>query len=249
MEQEEKMPNVLYKYRMWDNAFHKRILYHNEVFFSAPCDFEDELDCNPPVIYPKGQELFMYILNYSMAHNANKNLVWHIWYASNMYKNSPMSLPYELKKVEKENYDNFNKRFGVLSLTSQYDNDTMWSKYADKHKGFCVGFDTKRLFVSRKGGCGPVFYHEKLPAIVYAKDSLNDKIIKTIYNKEKKWEFEHEYRFHTMWDENENIDRNVRLQWNTIVEVILGKNMQKEYREEIKAVIKLKHPKAKLLEE
>ena len=52
-----------------------------------------------------------------------------------------------------------------------------------------------------------------------------------------------------MWDENENIDRNVRLQWNTIVEVILGKNMQKEYREEIKAVIKLKHPKAKLLEE
>lgn len=248
MEQKEKMPRVVYKYRVWDNAFHKRIICNNEVYFSAPCDFEDNLDCNPPVIYPNGQQLFMYILNYSMNHNTNRNFVWHVWYASNLYRNSPMSLPYELKKVEKENNDNFNKRFGVLCLTTQYDNDAMWNKYADMHKGFCVGFDTNRLLLSRKGGCGPVFYHDKLPAIDYANDSLDEKIIKTVYNKERKWEFEHEYRFHTMWGENENLDRNVKLQWNTIVEVILGKNMPIDSREDIKTVVKLKHPKAQIIE-
>ena len=73
-----------------------------------------------------------------MNHNTNRNFVWHVWYASNLYRNSPMSLPYELKKVEKENNDNFNKRFGVLCLTTQYDNDAMWNKYADYGQGFCI---------------------------------------------------------------------------------------------------------------
>ena len=231
MEQKE-MPKVVYKYRVWDNDFHKRILINNEVYFSAPNDFEDKLDCNPPVSYPEGQELFTFFLRYSMEHNNNKNAVWHIWNASVMYRNSPM-----------------NKRFGVLSLTMEPDNDAMWNKYSDSHRGFCVGFDTYRLFAAIKGGCGDVRYFETLPPVIFAKDSLDDKIIKIIYNKEKKWEFEHEYRFHTMWKENDKIERNVRLPLNTIVEIILGRNMPKGFQQEIKDIVKQKHPKARIIEE
>lgn len=245
---QEKMPKVVYKYRVWDDVFHKRILENNEVYYSAPSDFEDKFDCNPPIKYPHGYELFMYFLRYSKAQNLNNNIFWHLRNACYLYRSSPMIIPDEFEKIEKKNKDEFNKRFGVLSLTTQCNNAAMWYKYSDNHKGFCVGFDTNRLFLSIKGGCGPVFYHETLPAIDFAKDSINDRIIKTIYNKEKKWIFEHEYRFHTMWDENEDIDRNIRLQRNTIVEVILGKNMSKEYREEIKTVVKLKHPKAQIIE-
>ena len=248
MEQEE-MPKVVYKYRRWDNAFHKRILNNNEVYFSSPCEFEDKLDCNPPVKYPHGQELFMYILQYSMTHNHNKNYVWHIWYASNVYKSSPMSLPFELKKVEKENEDEFNKRFGVLSLATQCTIDAMWNKYSDMHKGFCVGFDTNKLFSSINGGCGPVMYVESLPIIDYAKDSLDEKIIKTVFYKEKKWEFEHEYRFHTMWQDVERIERNCKLLRNTIVEVILGRNMSLNFRKEIIDLVKQKYPQVRIIED
>lgn len=245
----KEIPKVVYKYRKWDNDFHKRILMKNEVYYSSPRDFEDELDCYPPVIYPEGQELFMYLLKYSMNNYLNRSIVWHIWNATEMYKRSPLSLPYELQTIETGNKDAFNKRFGVLSLTTDCNNDAMWDKYADNHKGFCVGFDTNRLFASRKGGCGAVNYYETLPAIIYAKDSLDVKIIKTIYNKEKKWEFEHEFRFHTMWQENEKIERNCRLQWNTIVEIILGKNMPTAYREEIKEIVGINHPNAQIIEE
>lgn len=246
---QEKMPKVVYKYRVWNNEFHKRILINNEVYYSATSAFEDELDCNPPVDYPQGQELFIYILKYSMTHNLNKNYVWHIWNASKLYQSSPMSLPLELEKVERDNKDNFNKRFGVLSLAKHCNIDAMWNKYSDMHRGFCVGFDTYRLFSSIKGGCGSVMYVESLPRINFANDSLDEKIIKTVFYKEKKWEFEHEYRFHTMWDDIDKVERNCRLRWNSIVEVVLGKNMPSIYRQEIINIVKLKHPKARIIEE
>ena len=245
----KEMPKVVYKYRKWDNDFHKRILINNEVFFSAPNGFEDELDCNPPVIYPNGQELFAFFLQYSMEQNKNRSIVWHIWNASALYNDSPLNRSYELSRIEKENRDDFNKRFGVLSLTTESDNDAMWNKYSDSHKGFCVGFDTHKLLAAIKGGCGDVLYYETLPPIIFAKDSLDDKIIKIIYNKEKKWEFEHEFRFHTMWKKNETVERNFRLPWNTIVEVILGKNMPVSYRQEINELIKKQHSEARIIEE
>ena len=54
---------------------------------------------------------------------------------------------------------------------------------------------------------------------------------------------------HTMWQENEKIERNCRLQWNTIVEIILGKNMPTAYREEIKEIVGINHPNAQIIEE
>ena len=243
------MPKVLYKYRVWDDNFHKKILENNEVYYSAPNDFEDELDCNPPIEYPHGCELYKYFLQYSKIQHSNKNLLWHLRNAWLLYSSSPLPIPNELKIIEESNKDEFNKRFGVLSLTTRCNNAAMWFKYSDNHKGFCVGFDTQKLFSTTKCGCGDVHYHETLPPIMMLKDTTDIKIIKTIYNKEKKWEFEQEYRFHTMWENNEIIERNVRLPLNTIVEVILGKNMPEIFRHEIKEVVRNKHPQAKVLEE
>ena len=61
MVNDKVFPPIVYKYRKWDNGFHHRIIKNNEVYFSAPKDFEDTLDCNPTVIYPKGHDLFIYL--------------------------------------------------------------------------------------------------------------------------------------------------------------------------------------------
>lgn len=34
----------------------------------------------------------------------------------------------------------------ILSLSKVYDSTTMWSHYADSHKGICIEFDTKNIF-------------------------------------------------------------------------------------------------------
>ncbi len=41
-------PKKLYKYRMWENAFHKTVLTDNELFFSSPKRFNDPYDCGLP---------------------------------------------------------------------------------------------------------------------------------------------------------------------------------------------------------
>ena len=77
----------------------------------------------------------------------------------------------------------------------------------------------------------------------------DEKIIKTVFYKEKKWEFEHEYRFHTMWQDVERIERNCKLLRNTIVEVILGRNMSLNFRKEIIDLVKQKYPQVRIIED
>lgn len=51
------IPKVLYKYRTWSNEYHKTILTENKVYLSSPRDFEDNLDCNVPEVFPSREEL------------------------------------------------------------------------------------------------------------------------------------------------------------------------------------------------
>lgn len=248
MEMKENMPSHVYKYRRWDNNFHKHILENSELFFSDPRDFDDPLDCNPPIDYPKGHDLFIYILNYSFLHN-NYNYVEHVIFASNMYKRSPLAFPDELKKVKEKMDNDFNNHFGVLSLTEDCFNDYMWHEYSNNHEGFCVGFDTQILFDSFKGGCGSVLYKDPLPTIDFAKDSLDVKIFKTVYCKEKKWENEKEFRFHKYWLSEEIVNRNCKFPTNAIVEIIIGKNMSCKYKDDLVNIVKYKYPLAVLREE
>lgn len=41
-------PVILYKYRDWDNVYHKNILQDNSIYFASPKSFEDIYDCNVP---------------------------------------------------------------------------------------------------------------------------------------------------------------------------------------------------------
>lgn len=109
----------------------------------------------------------------------------------------------------------------------------MWEKYADCHRGFCVGFDTDKMFASFRCGCGYVQYKEDIPPIDFVKDSIDEKIIKTVYCKEKKWQIEKEYRFHRMWQDNETVNRNCRLRKDTIKEIIIGNRMPRSFVAEI----------------
>ena len=242
-----KQPDVLYKYRRWDNKG-KGILTDNKIFLSSPKDFEDNLDCNVPEKYPTKDELPEIFMKKSQEINKGASRQVHRKWVRDMLKSSPLANPKLLEKLVAEFNLEFNNRFGVLSVTENPNNTEMWTKYADNSKGICIGLRSDLLF-NVVGGGGEVIYRETLPEIDFIEDDNTTKIMKNIMFKENKWAFEQEYRLHKMWESNIESDvRNVLMVENTIVEVILGKDMSTEEKNEVKDLIAKHQPQAKIIE-
>lgn len=93
------------------------------------------------------------------------------------------------------------------------------------------------------GGGGHVTYRKKLEPIYFVKDDFYTAYSKNIFQKEEKWKYE------KIWgNEVSDEERNVLLPNNCIIEVILGKKISNMSKKEIIAVVKAKHPNAKIIE-
>lgn len=241
-------PKILYKYRDWDNDYHKTILLENKIYLSPPRDFEDKMDCNLPEKFPLKEELYAIFLEKSKQGNPTGSRQVHRAFARYWSEKSPLANPRELGRLINEYNNEFNEKFGILSVTEDYSNEDMWKKYANNSQGICIGFDTEKLF-SVVGGGGEVVYEDKLPVIDFINDDFKTKHAKNIFFKEKNWAFEKEYRLHKFWKDNPSKeDRNITMPEDCIVEVILGKNISKKNKDEIIELMKEKHPRAKIIE-
>lgn len=145
-------PNILYKYRDWNNDLHKKILKENKLYLASPKDFEDIYDCNIPERFPQKEELYNFFLDKAKTESPLWTRQERRKYARYWSKKSPLGNPKLLSNLISEFNQEFNKRFGVLSMTADNDNDEMWYKYANNHQGICIGFDTKQLFNCIGGG-------------------------------------------------------------------------------------------------
>lgn len=247
---EFRHPTILYKYRDWDNVYHKKILQDNSIYFASPKSFEDIHDCNVPESFPTKEELYDIFLQKSKETYPNRTRTMHRAFARYWRQHSPLANPRRLKnELEQLNID-FNNRFGVLSLTANPNNEEMWVKYGKSHEGFCIGFDTSKLFEADSMGGGEVEYSDKLPVIDFINDDFWEKHMKNIFFKETKWQFEQEYRLHKMWKNNiSDIERNIKLPEGCIIEIILGKKMSDKNKEEIKKIVLSRYPYTLLMEE
>lgn len=52
-----KCPRVLYKYRTWNDANHKKVLNENSLYMASPRKFDDIKDCRVPQKFPSQEEL------------------------------------------------------------------------------------------------------------------------------------------------------------------------------------------------
>ena len=241
-------PTTLYKYRDWSNSLHKKILTEGVLYLASPSSFEDVKDCNVPEKFPKKSELYDFFLEKSKKEYPNRNRNEHRQFARYWTEKSPLGNPRKLTKLIEELNNEFNDRFGVLSLTANCNNDTMWEKYANNYMGVCFGFDAKALF-DCVGGGGEVQYVDKLPTIDFVKDDFVKKHVKNIFFKEKKWIFEQEYRLHKMWKSRASMDdRCFKFPVDSLVEIRLGKDMPLSDKEEIKQIARQNFPKAKIIE-
>ena len=228
------LPKTVYKYRSWSDNFHKEIISEQIVFMARPTSFEDPLDCKLVKRYDllTDDDIYNKYLQSSKQDNPTWTRQQHRKFARNWFKKSPMRSQEHIKQMQSEHFTEFDNRFGVLSLTANPKLYAMWDKYSDQHKGFCVGFDTKKMF-KHLGGGGEVAYYEMLPDILPF-DSYEEEHFKQVFSKEVKWSFEEEYRTHRFYKEPATIaERRIKLTKECYTEIIFGAYISENHKQEI----------------
>ena len=233
----DDFPKILYKYRRWDDLYHKRILENNELYLSSPKHFNDPFDCRIPEDY--------YLLNTTDLKNE---------YIEKILTEQPNNSEYEINelkdkqnyiriynylnsdisKVQKEMSERWFKlqdlHFGILSMSTIWDNILMWGHYANCHKGFCIGLYEKNLRESNAFGRGGIVnYQNEFPKINPLDDIIEKSFTQTHF-KALNWQYESEFRLtKTIFPEvPTETDRIVNFKDDTIAEIILGLNISKD---------------------
>jgi hypothetical protein len=233
-----RSPQVLYKYRSWGCAEHKSLLSERVAWLAQTSKFLDDKDCRNLVRYDLATPQDLYNIHHRIAINklGMKRVRAH-QYATHKAKTNPFNDPHHLKWYQQDHFNDFDSRFGVLSVTANDKNLKMWNDYAAEHAGICVGISTQVLFDSRYvGGGGDVAYTDNLP-IILPSDTDATQITKQIFFKETKWDYEEEYRIFKLW--NHKIDDSYRkcvLPPEAFKEVIFGALMPDQHKDEVKEI-------------
>lgn len=241
------MPRVLYKYRTWKDEKHKDLLRKGEVFFASPGSFEDPYDCNLPTVFPEGIEIFKYFYTVSLVLNNLFSEEEHCQFASYWAERTPMANHRKREEIISMFKKVFDSTHGVLSLCMSKNNEAMWEKYGDNHKGYCVGLDIPILCQTQfLSGGGKVDYIKGIPKIDYVLDTNDEQIQKQLLFKSDVWSFEEEYRLLKMnrGKALSNRDRTLILPKESVVKVYLGRNMVVENELEIREIVSSRYPNA-----
>lgn len=145
----EDLPEHLYKFRVLEDLYHKRMLTHNELFFTSPKQFNDPFDSTIPVRYDEGtpEEIVNYLVEHFSITRPELSPEERKSEAEKIYESGDFRSPQSIDKIAKIITDRVYEDIGVFSLSAHCENILLWSHYADKHRGFCVEFDARRLYL------------------------------------------------------------------------------------------------------
>lgn len=241
----EIFPTIVYKYRTWNDKYHKRLLTNNEIFLASADQFNDPFDMSLPFRYNEEdltpENLFkkLYLTSKDMHPELTEQEIHRICY-ERQYSDSFDNGKYwkdEYKRIKKR----LNDEFGILSLAKRRDNILMWSHYSNSHKGFCVGLDTKLLYTSIQGILGFVNYTNEFPKLeLFGDPTLT--MLELLTTKSKLWTYEKEIRI-----TKHNASRQkFKLPKEAYKELIIGMNMPKVHSDSIISLVKKRFPKMKL---
>ncbi len=241
------VPDVLYKYRDWDDAYHKRLLENRELYFSSIDQFNDPFDGTIPYRYNPEQltEENIFLKYYEMTKREypdwkDDKIHSHCFHYQQMGHFHDEKY---LEDFEADTLKQINRDFGIVCLCKERDNFLLWSHYSNSHKGFCIGFDKKLLFEDTKAGFAHLQYEEDLPTLDLF-ENVFDAFKKLIGTKSKTWKYEKEYRLSRTYYSRKKII----LRKETIVEIILGCKMEQAEKFKILNFVAQEYTHAKVFD-
>jgi len=245
-----KSPRIFFKYRDWNNEFHKRILTDNEVYFATANQFNDPFDASLPFTYDASEltdeNIFKKLIETRLHDFPQENEEDRIKYAKERAQTVDFRSQEYWDKMYPFTRDHLHKHFGIYSLARRRDNLLMWAHYANSHRGFSVGIKKSSLKSLRFTQLLKVEYSNQFPQrpMFISDDEQTKYLLKIITTKSKHWSYEREYRLINMIFPNTPF----RLKDDFVSEICLGLAMNEESKEEIKTLWKEKFPQAKLFQ-
>lgn len=122
----------IYKYVGFQDAIKYVLINNNTIKFSSPEDFNDPFDCHEGFINFENTPSFN-TLDGIAKNILGSNYSKEVANRTNKLINNSKEKSLFFRKV-RDNYK-------VSCFSKKYDNILMWSHYANKHNGICIGFD------------------------------------------------------------------------------------------------------------
>lgn len=237
------IPKTVYKYRVF-NQKSIEIIVNKSVFVPSPREFNDPYDCKIPTNYEMlkdkefAREYFLKVVNTlpELKHLSDEEKLRQVEIKINedYYKNEAF-----IKKMQQSEIEKLNLKFGIYCVTPIKDNILMWSHYADSHKGFCIGFDSEKLF--NLFGAGSEVKYVKDFSDISPLDETSIYYDKLLSYKYDIWDYEVEYRLRTF-----RVNTFHKLNENCIKEIIIGHSMPKKDSELLMSLTKKYLPRVEL---
>ena len=140
--EESSVPSKLYKYQPFDQ-YSLINLIKRQFYFSKPESFNDPYDCDPPFEIStahrtKKNKEALYTRIKGWVHDKSS---FDVTYSKNGKPNGRFERDYidSTKPIREQ----ISAKIGVTCFSERVDDILLWSHYGDKHKGFCLEFDTQ----------------------------------------------------------------------------------------------------------
>lgn len=235
------LPEKLYKYRDWNDPYHKKVITDGEIFIASPNRLNDPFDCNIQFAYQKFAE--NEVLERSYLNDIIKDQFPYFSKIQHEIEvNRLQKLHKDPKWIEaatKNTYDRLSSKIGIVSFSELYNNILMWSHYGNSHKGFCIGIKSRRFLFEkdRKWGGGPINYVDEYPVILPTTSDISD-ITTLLFTKHSMWGYEKEYRLIRTKAAN-TVEK---IYEDDIAEIIIGYAMSEKNQDEIIKIAESKYP-------
>lgn len=246
-----EFPKMVYKYRDWNNSYHRKILTESKIFYAKPESFNEPSECYLERDYDSitDSDILEYC-RYTAKREGYDSTIDIEERAKFLFSINKFHDIGNREQSEIEFRKELNRMLSVFCTSEVKDNKRLWEAFANFHKGFCVGIDTLELFKEKNlfGSAGRVQYYDsknppKISPITIPPDSLSDKMMQIIYSLPDKFKEEKEFRFSKSFIPNQE----VQLSDNSIREVILGDQIDNDIAEQIIYVTKSRFKKARIL--
>ena len=243
MSKPDLYPEIIYKYRDWKDIHHKNVLIENQLYLSSPSLFNDPFDCRIPIDY---RHLNTKEKIERFAHGFIDRHQDYIADNGFSHKEEFDKLVYDLTndfeafqtKHENQLFSMQDIHYGVLSMSTKWNNILMWTHYADLHRGVCYGFWEVKLRESDLFGKGGPVGYDPDNTFPFINPFEENKMIKGFietHNKANEWNYENEYRLFKLFfpDVPSKGDRIKRIPNDFFAEIVLGIMVPDDHKKEI----------------
>ena len=220
-------PATVYKYRSWSDQNHRRSLTDLSIWYSNPKTLNDLWDIRLPYEFAYNEVYHPAFYEKLCKHHAKKNY------------DELQQLYDEIKSNPKlwvdKNYNDLREgaiyeEIGVFSTSEDPVNDLMWAHYGKDHTGFCIGYDSFKILSAKKCSAGRALFIDTPPKYSFIKQ-IDEGGFSEYFLKNKRWEYEKEFRFLTFVDCEK--DRLGKVDRSAIKEVILGRYISNDHKDQI----------------